>query len=447
MKSTFLLIIAISCFFIACQSNRYYSQIGYLLGPEKQQFTITIGKDTIIKGKSGMVLRFCPNTFICTENTFVLEVQEVRDRGDAFLLGISTLASDGRLLETESMLYLNAITKDGSVVSIDQNCPIQLEIPVKGRRAGAKWFKGNSTKNGVNWDEIPNGFVNQTNISNLATGQQLFRSLCTPCHCPGLTEYWTGPPLSNITQFRDKNWLQQFTRNSQALIASGDSLSICLWDKWKPAIMTSFPQLSATQIDEIYQFISEESARLDIRLDSSYYLCLPSPKSIKKPEIHPNSDTSAFSTVYYHKPFNRYFAKIYSLGWHNCDLFVDDTTAQPAVVKVNISDFNKYEELLGGILFDQLNANIQLEDYGNGQFETVRDWPVRLPQTPARIVVIGIKDKKWFLSEQQFFVGSSNVFNATMQAISSKEMQAFIATNQFRQPQVEAIKEQCKVSW
>ena len=89
-----------------------------------------------------MVLRFCPNTFLCTENTFILEVQEVRNRGEAFLLGMGTLASDGRLLETEGMLYVEAITASGSVVSIHPDCPIQLEIPVQGRRAGAKWFKG-----------------------------------------------------------------------------------------------------------------------------------------------------------------------------------------------------------------------------------------------------------------------------------------------------------------
>jgi hypothetical protein len=262
-----------------------------------------------------------------------------------------------------------------------------------------------------------------------------------------LDGWLTAPALGNITRFRDKAWLRQFTRNPQALIASGDSLASCLWDRWKPTLMSSFPQLSDAQIDAIYQYIEEESARLNVQVDSAYYVCQPVPKRTLFEHQQAIEDTADLPRapnlplVIYPLP-NPYFAKISQFGWYNCDIFLNDTTAQPAVVKVNIPDAGQYDELLVGVLFDRLNSNIQLDNYDNGQFETQREWDVRLPKGPARIVAFGIKGKKWFQYEQPFTVGASNEFTATMQATSFKKIQAFIKVNTFTQPQVE--KEQCK---
>lgn len=209
--------------------------------------------------------------------------------------------------------------------------------------------------------------------------------------------------------------------------------------------MNSFSQLSDPQIDAIYQFITEESARLGVGLDSTYYVCQPYLSNMVQPVYGEDTNTRTIRLPLglVSVKSNPYFGKIYNLGWYNCDLFVNDSTAQPAVVKVHIPNADQYDELLVGILFDQLNANIQLVDYGTGQFETNRNWAIRLPQVPARMVVIGIRGKRWYKYEQRFTIGTSNEFIATMQAVSSRQMNEFIGTNAFKQPEIEVANQPC----
>ena len=439
MKHTAFFTLSLLCFIISCKCNQDSGQIGRGLGLEMQRFTLTIGQDTIVRCKGGMVLRFCTNTFVCAEKQFVLEVQEVRDRGEAFLLGISTLASDGRLLETEGMIYLNGIASNGAVVSINPECPIQLEIPAKGRRAGMKWFKGNQTEPGMLWTEIPDGHEFQADLSTFETGQQLFLKHCIACHCPNLSTPFNGPALGNVTQFRSKAWLRQFTRNSQALIASGDSLAACSWNAWKPSIMPSNPNLSDAQIDAIYQFIEEESARLEVKLDAADFACLTDLS-----EHTDSTGSSQSNTANTGSPkSNPYFGKISSFGWRNCDRFIDDTTAQPTMIQVKISNIKQYDDVLVGLLFDQLNANVALYEYENGQFGTYRDYEIKLPRGPVRLVAIAIKGKSWFKYEVPFNLGPKNIFTADLQPISAKELEAFIGTNAFKTPQNEEAKQRC----
>jgi hypothetical protein len=140
---------------------------------------------------------------------------------------------------------------------------------------------------------------------------------------------------------------------------------------------------------------------------------------------------------------NPYFAKIYKVGWFNCDLFYNDTTTRTAVVKVKVANPEQFEEVLVGILFDQLNANIELTSYENGQYETFRDKDIRLPQAPAHVVAIGIKGKQWFKFEQAFTVSGNNEFTANLAATTAKEIKTFINSNAFKQPQIKAAQMSC----
>ncbi|MFC6875702.1 c-type cytochrome [Flavobacterium myungsuense] len=89
-------------------------------------------------------------------------------------------------------------------------------------------------------------------------GKELFNSQCAACH--KLDAKMTGPALRNIIGKHDKEWLYKWIHNSQELIKSGDPAAVKIWEEYKPSVMTSFPQLSTADIDNIIAYTSEPKA-------------------------------------------------------------------------------------------------------------------------------------------------------------------------------------------
>ena len=89
-------------------------------------------------------------------------------------------------------------------------------------------------------------------------GKELFNSQCAACH--KLDAKMTGPALRNIIGKYDKEWLYKWIHNSQELIKSGDPAAVKIWEEYKPSVMTSFPQLSTADIDNIIAYTSEPKA-------------------------------------------------------------------------------------------------------------------------------------------------------------------------------------------
>ncbi|KAB1156787.1 c-type cytochrome [Flavobacterium luteum] len=89
-------------------------------------------------------------------------------------------------------------------------------------------------------------------------GKELFNSQCAACH--KLDAKMTGPALRNIIGKHDKEWLYKWIHNSQDLIKSGDPAAVKLWEENKPSVMTAFPQLSNSDIDNIIAYTSEPKA-------------------------------------------------------------------------------------------------------------------------------------------------------------------------------------------
>ncbi|MCM4158343.1 c-type cytochrome [Antarcticibacterium flavum] len=95
-----------------------------------------------------------------------------------------------------------------------------------------------------------------TGSGDAAAGKSLFNSLCAACH--KLDANSIGPPLRGITAKRDQQWLKEWIRNSQALIASGDDEAVAIYNEYNQVAMPPFPQLSDADIDNILAYTSEE---------------------------------------------------------------------------------------------------------------------------------------------------------------------------------------------
>jgi len=89
-------------------------------------------------------------------------------------------------------------------------------------------------------------------------GKALFNTHCAACH--KLDAKATGPALRGVSNKYDMEWLYKWIKNSSALIASGDSKAVAIYEEYNKSVMTAFPQLSTTDIDNIIAYTSEPKA-------------------------------------------------------------------------------------------------------------------------------------------------------------------------------------------
>ncbi|WP_411894282.1 c-type cytochrome [Winogradskyella sp. A2] len=91
-----------------------------------------------------------------------------------------------------------------------------------------------------------------------AKGKSLFNANCAACH--KLNKPMTGPALANVEQRLieeeglDREWINQWIRNSSALIKSGDAYANKIYNEWNQVAMNAFPQLSDQDITDILAY-------------------------------------------------------------------------------------------------------------------------------------------------------------------------------------------------
>lgn len=89
-------------------------------------------------------------------------------------------------------------------------------------------------------------------VGDAAAGEALFKANCAACH--KLYKKATGPALFQVSQKYDREWLYKWINNSQGLIATGDAKAIAIYEEYNKSVMTAFPALSTTDIDNILAY-------------------------------------------------------------------------------------------------------------------------------------------------------------------------------------------------
>tara|TARA_B100000497_G_scaffold66835_1_gene75476 strand:- start:754 stop:2025 length:1272 start_codon:yes stop_codon:yes gene_type:complete len=89
---------------------------------------------------------------------------------------------------------------------------------------------------------------------DVKAGEALYKSNCAACH--KLDKKGVGPALRNVAEKYERGWLYKWISNSQGLIKSGDSKAVALFAEYNNSVMTSFPGLSNTDIDNILAYTS-----------------------------------------------------------------------------------------------------------------------------------------------------------------------------------------------
>lgn len=103
-------------------------------------------------------------------------------------------------------------------------------------------------------------FFGLTTISSHAQGEDLFKTNCAACH--KLTDAkFVGPGLKDITKKRSMEWLLAWTKNSQALIGTGDADAIAIFEEYNKTVMTPFEGvLDDSAIVSIFEFIESNGS-------------------------------------------------------------------------------------------------------------------------------------------------------------------------------------------
>ncbi|MEO6831840.1 MAG: cytochrome c, partial [Chitinophagaceae bacterium] len=97
------------------------------------------------------------------------------------------------------------------------------------------------------------------NSSYAQDGKALFQANCATCHNP--LKDATGPALQGKSAtWPTKDWVYSWVHNPSAMIAKGDKTANEIYDKFKPVVMTAFPNLKNEEIDAIIKYVDDYKA-------------------------------------------------------------------------------------------------------------------------------------------------------------------------------------------
>jgi len=99
-------------------------------------------------------------------------------------------------------------------------------------------------------------FILSSNNSVFAAdGEALFKANCSNCHKPDAD--YTGPALKGwSTREPSKDWVYKWVANPSKMIAT-DEYAKGLFAKYKPTVMTAFPNLKKEEIDAILKYVDD----------------------------------------------------------------------------------------------------------------------------------------------------------------------------------------------
>jgi mono/diheme cytochrome c family protein len=224
-------------------------------------FNITIDRDTTLLTKKGALIHIPGGAISSNGKTNVkLEVKEAYSMQDILLAGLTT-QSNGQPLSSGGMIYINTVEENFAKL----NKPISVGLPADHLQKDMQLFKGDSNKDGtINWQDTTPLPPNKQ-LTAIEQGEQLFKQNCASCHA--IDKDLTGPALAH-TWGEGTIW---FIQNSAAVIATGDRYYNCLFEHWNRAVMPSFPLLTNQDVMSIYQYVENESARLQLPRSYSWY--------------------------------------------------------------------------------------------------------------------------------------------------------------------------------
>jgi hypothetical protein len=126
-----------------------------------------------ITGDKGTVITFSSNTFTyangnAVAGNFTIELIEAQHKREMLLLNKQTVTTDGQLLVSGGIVYVNA-TQNGQQLSINDSNPVQASIPSNDFIAMDYFIGGDDANGDFGWNLSDDNTVT-TNTNNVDTG-------------------------------------------------------------------------------------------------------------------------------------------------------------------------------------------------------------------------------------------------------------------------------------
>lgn len=393
-----------------------------MLNPENlpsNYFVIHSDKDTTLIGENGVKL-FIPKNAFLDENSepvsgrIDIELKEAITLEDMVLGGLTTRADDGHILESSGMIYFDA-EQNHRLLKLNPEVKIKAIFPDVGIRTDSKVFHKNKSNKWKEEGELANNDL----VSKIQKGQDLFKDNCASCHSRNLRDDLTGPKLGNVHLFRELPWLIEYTRNSQGMIAAGDTLAVCVWNLWKPAAMNSFPNLTEGEISEIYLWIKNESKLQKIAEDEIEYIT-ECDMTVRQNSITHYSHSSVIDSL--QKVEGEVF--ITKMGWVNIDRFLKEEGCKAisffAKLEVEPLSVNVY------LVFPNRNIFISGFKTKSGNYCFSRSEQEKLTALPigeeAIIVATGVNRVNALFGQKKIRIGENEIEEIELNPFSNEEI-------------------------
>ena len=455
MRKSLLVIGLLAGIVYAC--NQQDKTASHLLSTNNlptQVVSIDITKDTVLHTKNGALIRIPHGALSSSTNPVQLEIKEAYTMQDILKGGLTTM-SDGQPLSSGGMIYINPV--GDSKVEIKQ--PISIATPTPFLDSNMKVFKGEvQADSTINWVE-PKPLGDNPQLTALQNGETLLTGNCASCHA--IDKDLTGPALGGALERvlplykGDKKGLYAFTRNPLKEMIR-EPYYVCLKNKFGGVVMTSFEDLTDTELDSIYAYIENETLRRHIAVSAENRVkCKDSCELYAKATKHwkevkaklekeavemvventaPTADTtgppvkvSAITNTSLYYQFT-----VEAFGWYNVDMFLKkNPDVKQSELQVQIQ--GQYKEKFNLYLIIPTEKVLQsggpLEDQQDMYGFFTNDGTISLPQNKkAFIIALGEHDDQMIFAKTEFITKEKQEFTLELTTITKEAFQQQIAS-------------------
>ncbi len=194
-------------------------------------------------------------------------LKEYRDRFNARWTFLTGKKEDVIQLRKKLGLYIEDI-QDGS-----NNHNVNMII---GNQATGRWMKRSPFENPYvladqlgnwldGWKSPPRGkdYARAPKLRSIPRGEQIFRTRCVTCHSVTGHELAgaLGPDLLGVTRRRDKQWLLDWLRAPDQMLAKKDPIAVALYDQYNQLAMPNM-RLHKAEALALLDYLDAETRRL-----------------------------------------------------------------------------------------------------------------------------------------------------------------------------------------